>query len=145
MTYSEVKGDLFTAPNDCYFAHCISADYALGAGIAREFNRRYNMSYRLHRKYPFSDTGDCLLIDNVFNLVTKLRYYYKPTYDDFTKSLVELRKQCELLHITKLAMPRIGCGLDKLKWERVRDIIKSVFNESDISIVVYSLQRGAGI
>lgn len=43
MNYKYIKGDIFKRKN-CYYAHCISRDYALGAGIAVEFNKRYNMS-----------------------------------------------------------------------------------------------------
>lgn len=38
--------------------------------------------------------------------------------------------------ITKLAMPKIGCELDRLEWEKVKNIIKEVFADVDIEIVV---------
>ena len=31
------KRDLFTVPKDYFLCHCISADFALGAGIAKKF------------------------------------------------------------------------------------------------------------
>ena len=40
MKLIEVKQDLFIVPKDYALAHCISADYALGAGIAKEFAKR---------------------------------------------------------------------------------------------------------
>lgn len=39
MIFEIVKGDLFTANNEYYLAHCISADYAMGAGIAKPMNK----------------------------------------------------------------------------------------------------------
>ena len=33
-------------------------------------------------------------------------------------------------------MPLIGCGLDKLKWGKVRKIIIDTFNDTDIEILV---------
>jgi hypothetical protein len=36
-------------------------------------------------------------------------------------------------------MPRIGCGLDKLEWNKVRDIIEKVFADMDLTIHVFSL------
>ena len=42
MTIKEIKKDLFTMPNDYALAHCISADFALGAGIAKEFDKRFD-------------------------------------------------------------------------------------------------------
>ena len=47
-----------------------------------------------------------------------------------------MKKQCLELGITKIAMPLIGCGLDKLKWEKVRKIIIDTFNDTDIEILV---------
>ena len=40
MKLIEVKQNLFSISKDYALAHCISADYALGAGIAREFAKR---------------------------------------------------------------------------------------------------------
>lgn len=36
----------------------------------------------------------------------------------------------------KLAMPRIGCGLDKLEWSKVKAIIEEVFADTDVEILV---------
>ena len=41
MEFREEKRDLFSVPDDYYLAHCISADFAMGKGIAVEFNRRF--------------------------------------------------------------------------------------------------------
>lgn len=45
MTIKEEKRDLFTMPSDYALAHCISADFKLGAGIARN-----SMNYLTHVK-----------------------------------------------------------------------------------------------
>lgn len=145
MRFTEINGDLFTAPQGYYLAHCISGDFALGAGIAKKFDEVYNMRFKLFKNYPLEDgekfgyVEEALLIDNVFNLVTKARCFHKPTYDSLYQALVDMREQCTALDITKLAMPRIGAGLDKLDWEKVKDVIEDVFGETDIDIVVYVL------
>ena len=36
-------------------------------------------------------------------------------------------------------MPRIGCGLDKLNWKNVKNMIKEIFKDTDIAIEVYYL------
>ena len=33
-------------------------------------------------------------------------------------------------------MPIIGCGLDKLQWDKVSKIIKEIFEDTDIEILV---------
>ena len=40
MTIREEYRDLFTVPTDYVLVHCISADFTMGAGIAREFAKR---------------------------------------------------------------------------------------------------------
>lgn len=146
MIFKEEKRDLFTVPQGYYLVHCISGDYTLGAGIAKQFVEIYNMRFKLHKNFPLPDgersahVGEALLIDNVFNLVTKDIYYHKPTYESLFDTLVSMRDQCEELDINKLAMPRIGCGLDKLQWDGgVRDMIEDVFGDSDIEILVCTL------
>ena len=49
MIIKEVKKDLFTVSNDYALAHCISADFTLGAGIAKEFDKRFNCRIRLFK------------------------------------------------------------------------------------------------
>lgn len=145
MIYNEVQQDLFTVPQGYYLAHCISGDYALGAGIAVKFDEIYNMKFKLHRDYAipegqkYANVGRALLVDNVFNLVTKARCFHKPTYDDLYDTLIDMREQMLDFGITKLAMPLIGCGLDKLEWERVKDVIEDVFNDTDIEILICHL------
>ena len=138
MTITIEKRDLFTVPQGYYLAHCISADFALGAGIAKTFDEVYNMRFKLFREYDMYDYegGDALLIDNTFNLVTKPKCYYKPTYDSLREALVEMREQMEMLSVTKLAMPKIGCGLDRLSWPNVYDIICEVFEDTDVEILI---------
>lgn len=142
MRINEVQMNLFNVRQGYYLAHCISGDYALGAGIAVQFDDEYNMRYKLHKYYPIPDgakyanVGSALLVDNVFNLVTKPRCFHKPTYDSLYDTLMDMKVQCQEMDIEKLAMPRISAGLDRLDWEKVRDIIEDVFGDTDIDIVV---------
>lgn len=142
MTIREENRDLFTVPQGYYLAHCISGDYALGAGIAKQFDDVYNMKNKLHHRFPipigekFAHLGEALLIDNVFNLVTKRKCYQKPTYSDLYVALEDMYYQIEEKEITKLAIPLIGCGLDKLQWEKVKEDIEEIFEDYDIDILV---------
>lgn len=149
MTLTEIKGNLFTSPDNFYLSHCISADFRLGAGIAIQFNETYDMRRKLFKLFPHPDdpfrgngeryVGKALLVDNVFNLVTKSRYYEKPTYGALQQTLEDMKRQCVERGIKKLAMPRIGCGLDRLNWVTVKKIIKEIFEDTDIEIFAYYL------
>ena len=136
------KGNLFSVEGQgYYFAHCISADFALEQGIARQFNRRYDMRNKLiAQEGPFTrKQPNCILIDNVFNLVTKKFKYNKPTYDTIETSLRMMKEVCIEKGITKIAIPKIGCGLDKLNWNSVENKIHKVFRSTDIEIRVINI------
>lgn len=141
MTITFENRDLFTVPQGYYLAHCISADFALGAGIAKTFDEVYNMRYKLFREYDnyVYEGGDALPIDNVFNLVTKPKCYHKPTYEAVREALEVMRDIMELNAATKLAMPKIGCGLDRCEWSKVYDIICEVFEDTDVEILICEL------
>ena len=145
MRLIEKKGDLFKITNADAYAHCISGDYALGAGIAKQFDQRYNMRSALKKEYPipfswdYANVGKALYVNGVYNLVTKPRYWMKPTYSVFEKALVDMKKDCVNRGIQTIAMPKIGCGLDRLNWDIVRDLIKEVFADTEITIIVAEL------
>lgn len=89
--------------------------------------------------------GSVVLLKNndryIFYLVTKIRYFHKPTYESLYFSLIRLKQFCICLNVKKLAMPKIGCGLDRLNWVRVKNLMGLVFDNSDVEIIVYSLPK----
>lgn len=140
MLYREFYGDLFQIKTEYTLVHCISADCAMGKGIASIFaevnprmresllSRRPMISNALH----YNGEGPHAVI----NLVTKQRYFHKPTRKDFNESIRSLRRVVETYHIDKIAMPLIGAGLDKLSWSVNRQVIQNTFSDLDIDIVV---------
>jgi O-acetyl-ADP-ribose deacetylase (regulator of RNase III) len=141
MTITIEKRDLFTVPQGYYLAHCISADFALGAGIAKKFDEVYNMRFKLFREYDMYEYegGDALLIDNVYNLVTKKKCYHKPTYESVREALEIMKDLMDFNSTTKLAMPKIASGLDRCDWNKVYDIICEVFEDTDVEILICEL------
>lgn len=137
MIYNEEKRDLFSVSEDYYFVHCVSADFALGKGIALEFKKRFDMKNKL--KAMEKTDSKCILIDMVFNLVTKETWRNKPTMESVGESLSELRRQVDEKGIKKLAMPKIACGLDGLEWENVSEQVRDIFSDTDVEILVCSL------
>ena len=133
--------------DDYYLAHCISADFKMGAGIAVLFNKHFDMKNILTQKYPkyYDDFinhrigGDCILEGRVLNIITKEHYFQKPTIITMMIALVKLKTVCLENNIKKIAMPTIGCGLDGLKWDIVSKTIQDTFKNTDIEIVVCKL------
>lgn len=142
MKYNERHYDLFSVPPDYYLAHCISADFALGAGIAAQIEARYHIRGELiktHPGYTFlyrREFGDCIRTGRVLNLVTKLNYWHKPTLSSISGALYRMKEICMADGIKKVAMPRIACGLDKQSWPVVSSIVKDVFTDTDIEVLV---------
>lgn len=138
MEYKLIQDDVFNH-KDCYYAHCISRDYALGAGIAVEFDKRYDMRNRLLKlAEEKTETLDekCIEVENVFNLITKEKYWEKPSYNSLEESLLEMKeKLSKNKNIKKLVMPKIGCGLDRLSWDKVEPMVQEIFKDLDIEII----------
>ncbi|RNA12503.1 O-acetyl-ADP-ribose deacetylase 1 [Brachionus plicatilis] len=139
LCFQVVNGDLFTVDPDVSLAHCVSEDFKMGKGIAKEFKKRFGSVDQLIGQRV--KTGGCAFIKldsrYIFYLVTKKLFYFKPSYSSVEKSLKELSNLCLRLNVTKLAMPMIGSGLDQLEWDIVSRIIDNVFYKSEISISIY--------
>lgn len=139
MKYTEVRGNLFTA--QCSLAHCASADMKMGKGISLQFKAEFGQVDELKKQNKkVGEVAQLILHDRrIFYLVTKKMYHGKSTYDTLRVCLEKMRDICILEGIDQIAMPRIGCGLDKLHWGIVKGIIQSVFKDTDIEILIYSL------
>ena len=89
--------------------------------------------------------GGCAYLKNddrfIFYLVTKKFASYKPYYNSVEKSLKALRDLCKELNVSDLAMPMIGCGLDRLEWNVVSRIIDDVFGKSGLKITVSRYEK----
>jgi len=150
-----VSGDLFTSPADMALAHCVSTDFKMSKGIAVQFRDRYkHVDYLLSLNKKVGQMA-CLYAESLANdekestskflhryvyyLVTKKFYYGKPTYVTLRQSLENMKEHMNLHGVTKLAMPRIGCGLDGLEWERVQVMLQEVFADESIDLYVYTM------
>jgi hypothetical protein len=108
---------------------------------SQTFDSIYNMRFKLFREYDeyTYEGGDALLIDNVFNLVTKPKCYHKPRYEAVREALETMKDIMVMNATTKLAMPKISCGLDKLSWDEVLKIIQEVFEDTNVEILICEL------
>ena len=128
-------------------AHCVSSCFNMGAGIARTFKERFGRQNELVAtkskigsvvgfESDSQQTGNSIYI---FYLVTKAKYYEKPLLSDLLASLRIMRDMMLIYEMTEVAMPKIGCGLDKLKWSDVENGIIDIFSNTNIIIHIYSL------
>ncbi|XP_018787976.1 PREDICTED: O-acetyl-ADP-ribose deacetylase 1-like isoform X2 [Bactrocera latifrons] len=137
---TEVEGDLFSAPETHSLAHCVGADFAMGAGIAVKFKQIYGQVDQL-RAQGVQSGGVAVLQDKeryIYYLVTKPQSWGSPTYDSLRASLVAMREHMRKNKVHKLAIPRIGCGIDGLEWDKVSAELCKVFDSEELEIVVYN-------
>lgn len=141
--YREVHRDLFKTDPSWVIAHCISADAALGAGIAKQFRNRFpKLAYTVVQAKPH--VPDCVryVTPNwcvVYNLITKHKYWQKPTRHDLFASLDLLIAQMRANGERKLALPLIGAGLDRLSWPPTAKYLQQLADQFDLEIVVCKL------
>lgn len=142
MTYRYEQKDLFSLnKKEWYFAHCISLDCHMGAGIAVKMKKKFHLG-ELEKAIKNFDlqpvkVPTCFKHNGVLNLITKKKYYGKPSYETMKGALVSMWYLIDNnKEIKKIAMPKIGCGLDGLSWPKVAEMIMDIFKTSDIEILV---------
>ncbi|GLV32931.1 uncharacterized protein CBL_09007 [Carabus blaptoides fortunei] len=145
----EVTGELFDASSDCSLVHCVAQDLRMGRGIAVRFKKIFGGIQDLRKQHV--KVGNVAVLhkvgsgnlrrDYVYYLVTKKYSSQKPTISALRQALSGLKAHCLQNNVSKLAMPRIGCGLDKLSWQEVKEILNDTFQDSNIQVIVYNLSR----
>ena len=141
-----VIGDMFKMQGLCSMAHCISSDGKMSQGLAKEFVRRFPVLVSLRRMIlkigtavPVCETGRFL-----YNLITKQRYFNKPSVGSLESSLRSMRVHAEQFGVKTINVPMLGAGLDGLDfYGYVLPVIKEVFQESTVSIYIHFLRMEA--
>lgn len=141
------KGDLFSSTDEA-MAHCVSRDFAMGAGVAKGFRAKFGRVEELKAQNP--KIGGMAFIDvwnkkrmgtqTIFYMVTKNKYFEKPTLKTVKKSLEATRDAMMDMGLRSLSMPMIAAGLDQLSWPLVLREIEDVFNQTDIVITIWYLK-----
>ncbi len=160
MLLNIVRQDITKLSGNCVICHCISADAAMGAGVALALVRKYpelKPTVRSVLKTTHSDTlvghvvfyADSYSHTLVANMVTKQNYWDKSTtmpsghyLKNLRECLENVRSVMDGLNEKKLAMPKIGCGLDQCNWNDVLQLIDEVFGDSNIEITVCVWDKG---
>ena len=125
-------------------AHCVSSDFAMGKGLASTIARCYPELQEL-RKLPINTFPSGSLVTYfdqhhqrfIYNLVTKRRFFHKPTYETLELGLQALKQHLKRHNIQELAIPKLGCGYDQLHWPKVFSILFKVFSGSNLTITIF--------
>jgi hypothetical protein len=137
-----VKRDIFSRANKItHLAHCVSGCVTQGKGFASVLCSMFP-----ENKFPKGTqfyVGQIIAVKTIkftiLNIITKKRAADKPTEEDFKLCIKNLKLYAVKNCIKSIAMPKIGCGLDKLKFDFVTSTLISTFDGCDISLTMYML------
>lgn len=135
----EITGNLFSAPKDYSLVHSVPADFTLHNGTSLQFKCKFGRVSELKSQHKHSGSVAVIEDNNrfIYNLVTKERNHEKASYASLYYSLLSMREHMLENRVTKLAIPHLGCGIDRMNWERVKHILRMVFEDDPIEILAY--------
>lgn len=141
-------GDLFTVPADILI-NPVNRMGISGAGLAKEFKRRFPEYEKEWRKYGFPmEEGRSCLVNGIFRGIVYLATKHKPSdkISDIVlieKGLGNLRESFPDWDFTKkmkftVNMPALGCGLGGLDFEGViKPLILDMFQNEPYTINLF--------
>ncbi|XP_060534501.1 filaggrin-like isoform X2 [Cylas formicarius] len=142
----EVQQDLFMVSKEYSLAHCVAEDMRMGSGIAVQFKRDFKCQAELLQQK--AKQGGLAVLESegrhIYYLVTKRLSTGKPTNYTMWQSLRKLRDHMVEHGVQKVAVPRLGCGLDRLEWVQVKSMIQHVFETTDVEVLVCNFQQNYG-
>ena len=114
----------------------------MSAGIVRHFTRKFPTKYPTDLDHSYTLLCPQWLPETrryLYHLVTKQKYFNKPTYSRLRASLRRMRTHAEINSIPRINMPCIGTRLDQLDWDKVKLLIQETFCTSPAQVVLYIL------
>jgi hypothetical protein len=140
---SEVSGNIFEMDPSISLACCVSADFEMIHGVAVQMRRKFGNLTQLRRlQKKVTEVASLEITDrNIFYLITKEKFWQKPTCEDIFQSLQNLKKICQERNVTRLACPRLVIDRDGIKWETVRSMLYYTFRNSEIEIKVVTQEQ----
>jgi hypothetical protein len=135
-----------TAQED-YKLHFVSGDMKRSKGVALELANLFGpvektMNYDIGQ-IKVQEKGTCSLL----NVVSKCRSFHRLSADPekflsgFVAALQCARDFCKEKRLQRLAMVRLGAGLDRVNWKWTQQKILEVFEDLDITLAVYLRPR----
>ena len=134
----KVSGNLLDSTDS--MTHRISADFMLAAGFAMQVREAFPTTYpKIGSKASKEKNYAQQKPPNrfIYHLTVQPRFWNQPTYSSVRVALETMLKHAQKHKIEKLGLPRLSTGLDKLKWLKIKGIIRDVFHQSHIKVMVY--------
>jgi O-acetyl-ADP-ribose deacetylase (regulator of RNase III) len=147
VTVEHRTGDLFAQPDLKAFGHGVNCRGIMGAGIAKEFRRRWPDMYT---QYTVNCANNKLLPGDVlpwrspegitvYNMATQAQPGPHAKYMHVARSLDVALRHARRHGIDAVGVPRIGAGIGGLCWDMVAQIIDEAAEFHRVTVVVVSL------
>ena len=147
MTIAFKQGNLLTEPVDVLVCpvNCVGV---MGKGLALQFKRQFPDNFRAYRQACRDGVlrpGRVLSVPTgqplpryVINLPTKRHWRNPSRLDDVDAGLKALAIELQMLDVTSIAIPALGCGLGGLDWSQVKPFVVATFAEfPELLVVVF--------
>ena len=138
---------------DIFESHCealvnpVNCVGVMGAGLALAFSYKYYNSALTYKRMCTLERmkiGTCLVtqvegsdVKYVIHFPTKNHWRNDSTLEYIDAGLKNLKLQIEKYKIKSIAIPHLGCGCGKLKWDDVRELIRKHLSDlEDVDIQV---------
>jgi O-acetyl-ADP-ribose deacetylase (regulator of RNase III) len=145
MGFKSAVGDLFALELPAIGHGCNCAG-AMGAGIAKEFKRRFPEMYLEYRRQCRTGRfrlGDILVWPTeevtVYNLATQPAPGPSATLDAIDLAVRAALADVEQRGLPRLGIPRIGSGLGGLPWLDVAAVLHAAVADATADLVVATL------
>ena len=134
-----IEENLLNVPIYFKVAQAINADLTFSPkGLTGLMDKYFNISFQLEDyKNVEWETGDVIPTGSVYNLLTKQDRNDYVTYENLRICLENLKDGCYRDNIKYIAIPKIGCGRDKLDFSKVLSLICEVFGDTDIQVCIF--------
>lgn len=142
--YHELEGDIFLTDTNTAIGHCVSKCFTMSKGIGLQFRQKFSNIDKLINQNKRVKEIAHLQYNNkwILYLITKNKFNEKPTYPNIFETLINTKQFCLDKDITTLALPKIHSGLDGMKWNIISTMIKCVFQDTPIKILIFCKEQG---
>jgi len=140
MAIIEIYGDLLREGNPALpIGHCISACGAMRKGFAHQLCDWFPENRMQYIRTPVGKTNRVVTVNGtvLYNIVTKVKAHNKPMIKNLASALFDLKMQMIFHGEMAINCPKIGCGRDLLLWGDVKNLIETIFWDTNIVFYVY--------
>lgn len=141
MPMTEVTGNLFEQGLPA-LAHGCNTRGKMGAGIAREFARRYPEMVKEYQEHCRTGAFKLGIVwvwhadITVYNLATQVNPGRDARLEAIEGTVTKALQHAEARGTRQLGVPRIGAGIGGLPWDDVRDALREASTKSSTELVV---------